>query len=231
MKKQFVFPAISLLFVIFVISKSSAQNFTFQLVNGNTGFGTPGGNDIVVAGNLVNTGTVPLEIDIIRKENNLPAFWESYICTDICLPPFADSTRLYLPAGQSQAFTLSFITNNTLDTANSLIVFKNVTNNSNKFTQRFYAITTLTTGIKPPLGEEEIKLEVFPNPVSQRVFIRSEQEIQKVECLDASGKKMFVSNEKKTYFSLNVASFPKGFYLLKIYAPDGSFIYKRFIKE
>ena len=171
------------LLCIFCINSGNAQSFIFQFISDTVSFGLPGGNDIVVKGNIINTGTVDVEVDIIRKENNLPSGWTSYMCTDVCMNPPIDSSRLYLSAGLTQLFKLSFSTTNVLDTANCLIKFKNVSTN-NSIQKRMWGITNPNAGLKE-YSKTANRISVYPIPAADRIFIPSAIKVKEMRILNS----------------------------------------------
>ena len=228
MKNKFI--AIIIIFVLFTINKISAQSFTFSLTPDSISFGLPGGNDIVVKGDISNAGTTDLNIDVLRKENNLPLNWGSYICIDVCMPPTADSARLYLPAGQSQTFRLSFIVTNVLDTANALIVFKNAGNSANKFKQRMYAITKNSIGISELYMKNE-SIKLFPNPASEIITINSKIPLTNIKCFNSEGKCIFNDEFYGNSYRMNSNELCPGKYFIEAVTGDGKIILRNFIKN
>lgn len=71
------------------------------------------GSEIIFDVDITNDSPVPLYIDIIRTQNDLPAEWTSSMCFDVCFPPFIDSvstTETFasspLSPGESRPFSL-----------------------------------------------------------------------------------------------------------------------------
>ena len=62
-------------------------------------------------------------------------------------------------------------------------------------------------------------LRVFPNPVTDILYIAAETSIKKVELLDALGRTVSVFNLNADQFQLNTATLTAGIYLLR--ATDG----------
>ena len=78
-----------------------------------------------------------------------------------------------------------------------------------------------------PLQSDE--LTIFPNPVSEHIFISSDLNIQlqQIEVLSIDGR--LIRSYKSTEI-IDVSKLEKGVYLLKIKAKSGEIV-KRFIKE
>jgi hypothetical protein len=67
-------------------------------------------------------------------------------------------------------------------------------------------------------GLEDIQannISIYPNPVREELFIKSETNIDKIEIYDITGKQIFTGNLSKDK-SINVSSLSAGIYLLKI---------------
>jgi hypothetical protein len=59
-------------------------------------------------------------------------------------------------------------------------------------------------------------LEVYPNPVKDKLFIESDGTIQKVELVDLTGKNVFSRKINASETSINTAHLSKGYYILKV---------------
>jgi hypothetical protein len=217
---------------LFWCAAGTGQTFTVQSVGDSVSYGKPGGNDIVVKADIINTGTVDVEIDVIRKENNLPSGWQSYICTDVCLATFADSTRLYLPAGATQPFRLSFMVNNAIDTANCLIRFKNISNGSNSIQKRMYGITDVAAGIKEN-SKTATSLKIFPGIASDILWINAGENLTQISCVNAEGKEMkVILSKNNTGCCIGISGLAGGIYFLRAITENGRIITSdKFIKE
>lgn len=70
------------------------------------------------------------------------------------------------------------------------------------------------TGLEDNLGKE---IAVFPNPFVDRLTIQSSERLNAIELLNTSGQRIFLKNfDSRGGYSLDLSSFPKGIYLLKI---------------
>ncbi|PIZ06637.1 MAG: hypothetical protein COY57_00910 [Flavobacteriales bacterium CG_4_10_14_0_8_um_filter_32_5] len=62
-----------------------------------------------------------------------------------------------------------------------------------------------------------ILFKTFPNPTNQTVRLVFEDTQQKtLELTDLSGKSIFIRNTSEKELNLDVSSYPKGIYLLKV---------------
>ena len=86
------------------------------------------------------------------------------------------------------------------------------------------------TGINEQDSQEAVFL-VYPNPVSNNLFISSKQyfsEDDEIEIINALGQTLLKSNYST---EIDISSLSQGYYLLKIISPLKSQFYSRFIKE
>ncbi|MEM0993840.1 MAG: FG-GAP-like repeat-containing protein [Bacteroidota bacterium] len=75
--------------------------------------------------------------------------------------------------------------------------------------------------------QEELEVLVFPNPSDADFQLLSSDIIQRIEVFDALGRKVLVQSVLQTEANVQLA---RGTYWLKIYAPDGRFVFKRLVK-
>lgn len=85
----------------------------------------------------------------------------------------------------------------------------------------------------PDFGSEEIPatlvLQVFPNPVTEMVFVESDQQMDQVELYDLTGKKVFVATDTRQN-AIDLKAFPDGIYLLNVRFENGEHRSKKIIK-
>lgn len=68
------------------------------------------------------------------------------------------------------------------------------------------------------VSDAGLNIQVFPNPVVNGVlFIRSSEEIQRIELTDISGRRLLQRNTSGTQQKLNLQQFARGTYLLSLY--------------
>lgn len=75
---------------------------------------------------------------------------------------------------------------------------------------------------------EFTEFEIFPNPATDKIKIKSQDVITKVEVYSLEGKKMLTFNSQSE--DLTISKLPSGIYILKIFS-EGSSLNKRFIKK
>ncbi|MDR0873775.1 MAG: leucine-rich repeat protein [Prevotellaceae bacterium] len=85
-----------------------------------------------------------------------------------------------------------------------------------------------TSGIE----EQQAKgITIFPNPTKDEIFIKSENEIEKIEVVDITGRTVGANNYSPSQNgAINISALPAGVYLVKIFV-DGQSITKKIIKE
>jgi len=82
------------------------------------------------------------------------------------------------------------------------------------------------TGIEEPL--QTISMQIYPNPVKNELFIKSDSQIKKVEIYSLTGALLL--SENNFTGKIFISSLPKGIYLVKVYAVNGLSISK-IVKE
>ncbi|WP_343607527.1 DUF7619 domain-containing protein [Chryseobacterium oranimense] len=92
---------------------------------------------------------------------------------------------------------------------------------------------TYTTTVRNVLAVSETKtgnenISIYPNPVEDTLYIKSGEEIIKVEIYDASGRILNTTGVKAN--SVNVTGLAKGNYLIKLFTKDKTMVQK-FIKK
>jgi hypothetical protein len=141
------------------------QGFSFSL-NGDTMLVLNSTTDYL-SSNLVNLQNNTLAIDIIRIENDMPSNnWYSGLCTDVCYTAITDSIRIYIPPNNTQEFKMYFSKYGTptSDTAHTKMLFRNVDNPLNAFTQNYYA-TLNSTILDVIYISISTDILIYPNPV------------------------------------------------------------------
>ncbi len=90
-------------------------------------------------------------------------------------------------------------------------------------------ICTPTHQENAPLIEKVNTVQIYPNPVSDMIYINLPQhQTEKIEILDLSGKIMQTAYQKNSF---NVQNLPQGVYILRCYTNDNNVYVLRFMKE
>lgn len=107
---------------------------TFQanVLNANS-YGLPG-STLFNYVDLINMGTIPVEVLIMTLDEQLPnAAWQTAYCADICYSPGVDSIVLWLGGYDTLHFSLDFFTDPSPGLGKSKIGFRNQQDVQNKF--------------------------------------------------------------------------------------------------
>ncbi|WP_424305060.1 T9SS type A sorting domain-containing protein [Cloacibacterium sp.] len=76
-------------------------------------------------------------------------------------------------------------------------------------------------------NELKLKISIYPNPASEKISVKSEIAISKIELYDLSGKKL----KESTLKEMNISTLPRGNYLLKISDKNGNTETQKLIKK
>jgi hypothetical protein len=88
-----------------------------------------------------------------------------------------------------------------------------------------------------PVGideQSEVQLEVFPNPTTDRVTIKTDETIHHINVYSLNGQQMdAVSSQTNPSYqqTIDLSQYPKGIYLVEITFEDGSIVNKKIIKQ
>ncbi len=84
-------------------------------------------------------------------------------------------------------------------------------------------IVNTTLGIT---NQDAVKVKVFPNPVSETVFVEAEQTIENIEITDNSGRLLITKNYNDRNASLDISELANGIYFLRLTTNKGSAVRK-----
>ncbi|HHZ66082.1 MAG TPA: T9SS type A sorting domain-containing protein [Flavobacteriales bacterium] len=211
-------------FTFLITSQGKAQGlFTFSLTSDSTVTGIPGAT-LNCYGLIENNSADTVSLWIIREENNIPTGWASAICTDVCLPPYIDSSLLYLYPMTSQSYTQYFYCGlGQNDTGHVVMKFINTGDSANVQTQRFYAYADSTFLSIPENGRELSPSHLFPNPAKRGTAVYHDNQqgiIDNIELFHIQG------SVQKLEFSFNTIYLPgnlsSGLYFYRIHYSDKS---------
>jgi len=113
------------------------------------------GSEIIFEADITNNSPVPLLIDIIRTQNDLPADWTSSMCFDVCFPPFIDSVSTtetfasspLMPA-ETRPFSLHIFPLVNEGTGNVILKVNNPLLDGDTYNFQFFG-TTLLSSLNP----------------------------------------------------------------------------------
>ena len=101
----------------------------------------------------------------------------------------------------------------------------------NSYSVRYLADYDFTTGIK---DNADYHLEIFPNPTTDRVSIKTDELIDRISIYTLNGHQLNVVNSQSSQSHqkiINLSSYPKGVYLIEIGFEDGGIVIERIIKQ
>ena len=199
---------------------TATGTFVFNLTSSNIVTG-PTNDVLYVYGELLNTSAAPVEIDILRRVNQMPDGWATSLCTDICLATWVDSTRVSLDPGESQSFTLYFYTGASADTGRTRVLFYNPANPTNRFQQSFGGIATGTSSVS--FGSEAGNdVALFPNlvPSGSSVWLGIQStQVVSLELFSLDGRQIATLATRQLFsagsHSLPLPSLTPGMYLVR----------------
>ncbi len=84
-------------------------------------------------------------------------------------------------------------------------------------------VVNTTLGIA---NRDAIKVKVFPNPVSETVFVEVEQTIENIEITDNTGRLLFSKSYNDRAVSFDISELANGIYFLKLTTVKGSVVKK-----
>jgi hypothetical protein len=160
--------------------------------------------------NLSTTDNVVM--DIIKRQVNVPAGWQTALCSDICYASNVDSVRITLPPSTSQPFTFYFYTDAVPGQGMTRVLFRNANNPNNRFFQGFYGYTN-QTGVEEDLISSPL---IYPNPAQESISVGAATFTQlpmAYEIITAQGKEIESGFCNGT---VSVKNYPNGLYILKL---------------
>ncbi len=145
--------------------------FSFNLVNDTIAYGLPG-ETVYVQAALKNPTAYPVNIEVKRMIENVPAGWSTAMCIDICYAPSVDYTTIQVPANSTQLFIMDFFTDPLLPGKGmAQIGFRNLQALNNKFSSRMYASTEQVSSAASTPGAD-LLATVFPQPAKDIAWIK-----------------------------------------------------------
>ncbi len=143
---------------------------------------------------------------------------ESYIY----IQPEAEKVnqRIQLPANFKGVLDMKFLTQTGPDFGNSLTFDAVLMDN--------FIITGSVSA--DDLTEEEVALEVYPNPAGDVLFISCTEEIQSYHIIDITGKLMTSMKGNNNLRTVDLGSIESGYYLLKVQTKSNKQLVEKFIR-
>ena len=87
---------------------------------------------------------------------------------------------------------------------------------------------------EPSVGIDETTtpetLDIYPNPVNDRLYIETENNVKNVTIFDIFGRQQQLSVISRQPYVINVSNLTSGIYFVKINTTNGEIV-KRFVKK
>ncbi len=88
-------------------------------------------------------------------------------------------------------------------------------------------VDSIYTGIEP--ADHLVKIQVYPNPASDMVNIKSDNSIKYVRVFNQTGQKVFEMELNAKFYQLNTSDFTPGIYLFRIETDEGIIVKRTII--
>lgn len=184
---------------IFLIFLSSSLHAQFLIEPSPTeGSNSPSASFFNAESHLSNHSDSTLTLVWKRITNEIPAGWESGICTNQgCLPPEVDEGSFDLESGFSVEFSCSFFPNDIPGSAKVVVNIWLENDTSQMIQQTYFGQTDpLTNIVHTNLASP---LSIFPNPVSETFSLSQSNQIDKVEIFNALGQRLYQYPAQTSY--------------------------------
>lgn len=161
--------------------------------------------------NLSSTDSV--ELNIFKQFIDIPATWETAICTDVCYPASVSSINLALAPADSQAFVFYFYTDIVADSGYAKVLFTNLNVPSNTVLHGYHGITQSPLSVSE---KEAAVFSVYPNPATDIITVKNKNTFSDKSFIITDGSGRIVRTGKLTQgqTQISIQELPKGFYLL-----------------
>ena len=74
-------------------------------------------------------------------------------------------------------------------------------------------------------------LTIYPNPAKDKIFIKSDLQINNIEIYDIAGRTVETSlQQPNSVKTINISSLPQGVYMVKVYTNEGVAV-RKIVKE
>lgn len=213
-----------LLLFIFLFPTISFSQGTFDVVYTTTDsmvYDTPGAFMSIhtTIHNLSSTDSV--ELNILKQFVDIPATWETAICTDICYPASVSSINLALAPSDSQEFVFYFYTDIVADSGYVKVLYTNLNVPGNTVLHGYHGITQTTAGIAEM---NQAAFSVYPNPTKGVINFVNYGSLGGESYLikDELGRIILSGKLSYNQSAISIDQLPQGFYFLNFGNARGS---------
>jgi len=203
---------------------NAGGEFTVEVDADIAAVGEPG-TTLYTYARLVNGSDENVLVEIERIVSDLPALWNTSICTSICLPPGVNYTQVLIAPGQEILYTHYFFTSDVPGIGSVFMRFRNASDTLQTFTQWFYG-NTMSLDLDEPKSTDNFR--VYPNPASDRLYITGTRDHTLMRIYSADGRIVLEKEMNDSY--LDITALSPGVYLLHP-EPSGLSQRVRFVKE
>lgn len=81
------------------------------------------------------------------------------------------------------------------------------------------------------ITENTAQIEIYPNPVTNLLTVKSDQPVQRISVKDLHGRELFELAGNTELYQVETNEFTPGIYFCELYFPDGSFQQVKFMKQ
>lgn len=161
--------------------------------------------------NLSSTDSV--ELNILKQFVDIPATWETAICTDICYPASVSSINLSLAPSDSQEFVFYFYTDLVADSGYVKVLYTNLNVPSNTVLHGYHGITQVPAGI---FENNQVRFSVYPNPAKDVINLKSNTQLKEEMYFitDELGRTILLGKLVENQSVISIEKLQKGFYFL-----------------
>lgn len=205
-----------LLFLFLLPTISFSQSGTFDVVYTTTDsmvYDTPGAFMSIhtTIHNLSSTDSV--ELNILKQFVDIPATWETAICTDICYPASVSSINLSLAPADSQEFVFYFYTDLVADSGYAKVLYTNLNVPGNTVLHGYHGITLSTMSV---FEIDQPAFSVYPNPTKDVINLKNTGSVkgQTYFITDELGRTILSGKLAEDQSTISIEQLPPGFYFL-----------------
>ncbi len=190
------------------------------------------GSTLSLYGLLTNNSDEGVDIEVARLANNIPTDWSTSMCMDICYATDVSYTTIHLEPGEEQVYTMYFYTGPDAGQGMTRMGFRNLNNQQNRFVQRMYANTALSTSIESP---DVTAFSVYPNPVKSSLHIAITENsslyetVKAIKIYSRLGELTLQQTWEYSIGDVDVSTLVEGVYMLVLETGNQAFS-KTFIK-
>lgn len=81
------------------------------------------------------------------------------------------------------------------------------------------------------ISDKAVELSVYPNPVVDKVFVESVEDINSIEVFNSIGKRLKVQRENNSQSEIDFSSLDNGVYYLRISLANGNVVTEKILKQ